>query len=321
MSKSALVITLVFASGVATASPTLAADQPPAWAFPVSDRNAKPVPDDGVPRHVPDSDATFTVTQSRDRFFSPDWHPGDHPPMPPIVAQGKKPNAMACGFCHRADGSGGPENARIAGLPAVYMAQQMADFASGARTTSVTERFAPKLMFATAKAVNEQDVAEAVAYFAAVKPRPAAQVVESDIAPKTRVVTEHLALALEPGTEPIGSRIIEVPEDLEQFELRDGRSRFVAYVPPGSVQKGQTLVTAGNGATVACGICHGADLRGLGPIPGIAGRSPSYIVRQLYDFQSGARAGAWSGLMKPIAEKLSSDDIVALAAYAASLNP
>jgi cytochrome c553 len=50
-------------------------------------------------------------------------------------------------------------------------------------------------------------------------------------------------------------------------------------------------MTGGNGRTVPCGMCHGPDWRGLGPIPGIAGRSPSYLARQLYDFQRGAAAG------------------------------
>ena len=122
--------------------------------------------------------------------------------------------------------------------------------------------------------------------------------------------------------EPIGQRIIEVPEDLEQFVSRDARSRFIAYIPIGSIQKGQALSgSGGGGKTVQCGICHGSDLKGLGSIPGIAGRSPSYIVRQLYDFKHGARAGAGSALMKPSVEKLTVDDMLSLAAYAASLSP
>jgi cytochrome c553 len=72
---------------------------------------------------------------------------------------------------------------------------------------------------------------------------------------------------------------------------------------------------------VACGICHGRDLKGLGNIPGIAGRSPSYIVRQLFDFQTGNRAGVNSALMKPVVENLSMDDMIALASYSASLSP
>jgi cytochrome c553 len=59
----------------------------------------------------------------------------------------------------------------------------------------------------------------------------------------------------------------------------------------------------------------------LGAIPGIAGRSPSYLVRQLYDLKHGARAGLGSALMKPAVEKLTIDDMISLAAYAASLEP
>ena len=95
-------------------------------------------------------------------------------------------------------------------------------------------------------------------------------------------------LKLEGGeTEPIGKRIIEMPEDTERTEmLRDPRSGFIAYVPAGSIKKGEALVTTGGGKTTACAVCHGADLKGLGPVPGIAGRSPSYTVRQLYDMQT-----------------------------------
>jgi len=101
---------------------------PPAWAYAVNPPDFKVQPDDGTPRHVPDSTAAFTVTQARDLFFALDWHPSDHPPLPDIVAHGRKPDVMACGVCHRADGPAGPENVGIAGLPAQYILQQMADF-------------------------------------------------------------------------------------------------------------------------------------------------------------------------------------------------
>jgi cytochrome c553 len=306
---------------LAVASPVLGSEAPPAWAYPVNPAGLKPAPDDGTPRHVPDSDAAFTLTQIRDLNFAPDWHAQDHPTMPDIVARGRKPDVLACGSCHRADGSGGPENAKLAGLPAVYIAQQMADFKSGARTTSVPERVPPQLMISTATAIDDQEIEAAAAYFSALQPRAAIRVVEAENVPKTQVTGWHLAVAADHETEPLGQRIVEVPENLEYFALRDGRARFVAYVPPGSVQRGQALAASGGGKTVACGICHGPDLKGLGPIPGIAGRSPSYIVRQLYDFKTGARAGAWSGLMKPVVDKLSLDDMISVAAYAASLSP
>ena len=107
-----------------------------------------------------------------------------------------------------------------------------------------------------------------------------------------------------------------------RFELRDPHSGFVAYVPVGSIKAGETLVkTGGGGKTVQCGICHGANLEGSGPVPGLAGRDPSYVVRQLYDMQSGTRHGTWSALMKPVVETLTAEDMVAIGAYVASVAP
>src|SRR5579872_2340805 len=99
-------------------------EPPPPWAYVVNPPDFKELPDDGSLRHVPDSTAAFTLTALRDRFFAPDWHPNDHAPMPGVVAQGRKPGVFACGFCHRADGPGGPENAGLAGLPAAYIVRQ-----------------------------------------------------------------------------------------------------------------------------------------------------------------------------------------------------
>jgi cytochrome c553 len=147
-------------------------------------------------------------------------------------------------------------------------------------------------------------------------------VVEAGTVPKTRIAG-GLFLAL-PGseTEPLGQRIIEVPENTEATEtLRDPRSGFIAYAPAGSIKKGEALVTTGAGKTTQCGVCHGADLKGSGPVPGIAGRSPSYLVRQMYDMQQGARKGQWTELMKPVVVKLSEEDMLNIAAYTASLKP
>jgi cytochrome c553 len=297
-------------------------DTPPAWAYPVNPPDFRMQSDDGTPRHVPDTTAAFTLTQARDLFFALDWHPSDHSPLPDIVAHGRKPDVMACGVCHRADGSGGPENARIAGLPAEYIMQQMADFKSGARTTSVPQRIPPQLMIKTAKGVTNVENEQAAVYFAELKPRARMRVVETATVPKTRVAGWFLAALPGGETEPIAGRIIEVPEDLERFEMRDARSHFIAYVPPGSLEQGRQLAnTGGDGKGAPCTICHGPELNGVGPIPGLAGQSPSYLVRQLYDFQHGTRVGPWSPLMAPNVIKLTLDDMVALAAYAASLPP
>jgi cytochrome c553 len=297
-------------------------EAPPAWAYVVNPPDFRPAPDDGRLRRVPDSQAAFTLTQVRDLFSAPDWHPGDHLPMPEVVARGRKPAVFACGFCHRAEGTGGPENSSLGGLPAAYIAQQMAEFRSGARATSVPERDPPKFMIAVSKEVTDAEVAAAAAYFSTIKPRSNISVVETASVPRTFVAGWHLAAAESADREPLGQRIVEVPQDLERFESRDARARFIAYVPPGSVEKGRVLAaTGGDGRTQPCGVCHGPELKGLGPIPGIAGRSPSYFVRQLYDFKHGARAGTSSALMTPTVGKLTLDDMISLAAYAASLMP
>jgi len=145
--------------------------------------------------------------------------------------------------------------------------------------------------------------------------------IRDDASPREKEGVVRRRLVATTGHCPCGA-VLEVPEDLEQFVSRDSRSRFIAYIPTGSIQKGKALASTGDGGrTVQCAICHGPDLRGLGPIPGIAGRSPSYLVRQLYDFQHGTRAGIGSALMKPTVAKLTLEDMVALAAYAASLEP
>jgi hypothetical protein len=84
--------------------------------------------------------------------------------------------------------------------------------------------------------------------------------------PTTFVGAGNMRFATTDGKkEPIGNRIIELPEDAEKAELRDGHSSFVAYVPKGSIAKGEELATTGGdhvengkivkGKTVACGIC------------------------------------------------------------------
>jgi cytochrome c553 len=90
-------------------------------------------------------------------------------------------------------------------------------------------------------------------------------------------------------------------------------------VPIGSIKKGEALATTGGGGkTVQCAICHGAQLEGIGPVPALAGRSPNYIGRQIYDLQHGTRKGPWSGLMQKATEKLTAEDILNICAYISS---
>ena len=176
-------------------------------------------------------------------------------------------------------------------------------------------------MVAESKAVKPEEMAISAEYFSKLKLTKWIRVVETDTVPKTRIVGGML-VAEASGTEPIGSRVIEVSEDLEQTELRNERSGFVAYVPTGSLKVGEALVkTGGNGKTLACGMCHGADLKGTGDVPGIVGRSPSQIARALIDFRTGSRNGEKSAMMKMTVAKLTDDDVVAITGYLASLEP
>ena len=320
MNKFAVGLAYAFLAVVA-GIPASAADSIPVWAYPVNPPGLKPAPDDGSIKRVPNSDAAYTMTQIRDLFTPPDWHPDSHPAMPEVVGRGNKPGQFACAFCHLPNGLGRPENSSLAGLPAAYIAQQVAEFRSGVRKSSEPASLPVNFMVAVAKLVSEEDAKIAAEYFAALKPAQWIRVVETDLVPKTKVGGWML---IEDGSgekEAIGQRIIEMPENLERTELRDSASGFIAYVPSGSIRKGQGLATNGAGKTTPCAICHGADLKGLGPVPGLAGRSPSYIVRQLYDMQHNVRNGQWTALMKPVVAGLSEEDIVAIAAYTASLAP
>jgi cytochrome c553 len=304
------------------AAPPSAISEPPPWAYPVTPPDRKLVPDDGTVRKVPDSSAGYTLTQVRNGFLAPDWHPGDHPKMPGIVAHGRKPDVLACGYCHRADGPGGPENASLAGLPYAYIVQQMSDYKSGRRSTALPKRVPQASMIALAKAATEEEIREAAKYFSSIKPRQNIRVVETDRVPKTYVANWFLAAQEGQESELLGERIVETPENLERFESRDARATFVVYVPTGSIRKGAAIA---NGKRVekglACTTCHGKDLNGQDAVPSIAGRSPSYVVRQLYEIQTGVRTGKGAALMKKPVARLSLDDMISVAAYLASLKP
>lgn len=312
----------------ACAATALAVDLPartdirlPDWAYAVDPGGSTVPPAADGPLRVPGSHETFVPAQLRNLFGVPDWHPDAHPALPPVVAHGREPDVRACGFCHLPNGQGRPENARIAGLSARYIARQMEDFRTGRRKSSEPRLVPVALMADSESKANAAEVAEAAQYFAALKPEPWIRVVESATVPKSRVQGWMLVATVPAQREPIGDRIIEMPENLEQTELRNDASGFVAYVPPGSIARGAALASTGVGGTQPCEVCHGTRLRGIDDVPSIAGRSPSYVVRQLYDFKTGARAGAAAELMTPIVARLEPSDILALAAYLASLPP
>jgi cytochrome c553 len=274
-------------------------------------------PDDGTLRRVPGSNVALTMTQIRGIPEIPDWHPEDHGPMPDIVKVGKQ-GGFACGFCHLANGRGRPENAGPAGLPVAYFMQQMEDFKNGSRKSSDPRKGNTNLMIGYAKAITDAELKASAEYFAANSFPQWIKVKETKTVPKTRLAGGmYLPLeGSEAGEEPIGNRIIEVPEYPDRTEVRDSHAGFIAYVPVGSIKKGEAI--AGKGQ---CTVCHGPSLGGVGPVPPIAGRSPSYVARQLFDMQTGARHGLWADLMKQAVATLTAHDLVNISAYVASRAP
>lgn len=313
----AITVVVVFSAGS-----TLAADLP-YWAYGFSGPGKVTAPPpgapDSTPKHLSGSKFEFTRAQISDRFGPADWYPEDHPTMPDVVAHGKKPDVFACSLCHYPNGKGRPENAGVADLPVSYFIQTMNDFRSGNRRSADTRKTNTNLMIAIAKGMSEDEIKQSAEYFVSMKWTPWMKVIETAMVPKTRIAGGMFLMLEGDEKELLGQRIIETPRNAEATEvLRDDHSGFIVYAPVGSVKQGEALVTSGAGKTTQCGICHGADLKGMGPVPGLAGRSPSYLVRQMSDMQQGMRKGIWTDLMKPVVSKLTNEDMIAIAAYLAS---
>jgi cytochrome c553 len=311
----ALVLALIPALriGAQSAEPWHLPDIP--WAFPIRDK-VQPVIDERTgPQHVPGSRKSYTQDQIDDFINPPDWFPDEHAPMPKVVAHGAEGGVLGCISCHLASGLGHPESANLAGESAAYIVRQLSDFKAGLRMGEA--------MNDMTKNLSDEDARQASEWFAALKPKVWQSVVETDRVPKT-FVNQHLMRMPLPGAgdEPIGDRIIELPQDISRAESRDPHSGFIAYVPKGSLAKGKEFVaTGGGGKTIQCAICHGPSLNGLGEVPAIAGHSPMYLFRQLYYFKDGSRHGSMGALMKGVVAHMSQDDMLAIASYVGSLTP
>lgn len=295
----------------------------PDWAYAVRPAEAPGPRDDGTLFTLPGSDGHFTRakimgrTPDGKRTAPADWYPGDHPAMPAIVSDGDETRGITpCIACHNPNGRGRPQNAGIAGLNADYLARQLHDMKAGLRRSAEPRKHNARQMVDYARAMTEAEIVAAAHYYAGLPPTPRIEVVETKTVPKMRSA-EGMWLPLtgaEAGREPIGNRVIETPANVERELLRDPRGHFIAYVPPGAVARGKRLA-----AELGCAACHGETLTGIGPVPGIAGRSPSYAARQLYDFQQGTRRGEMAAMMAPVAAKLNAAGMVNLTAYLATL--
>ena len=279
--------------------------------------------DDGKLLHVPGSTKVFTDTEINGGSSTVDWFPASHPTPPAPVISGRAGSYSACGGCHLIDGRGKPDTADLQGLPIGYFLQQLDDMKNDRRHGSVPHATITS-MIPVAKAIGDDDAKSAAEYFHSISPVRTTRLVETDMVPVTHP-GPHAIQVVDPSgaKEPIGMRIIEVPEDFDRTLLRDPTSGFIAYVPVGSVQKGEVLAkTGGGGKTIACSTCHGPTLKGIGDtFPPLAGHSPSATARQLYDFKSGTRDGKYAATMKPVVTGLNDADILNLAAYIASLQP
>jgi cytochrome c553 len=315
---------LVLLAGAAAAPEGIAAAvvAVPAWLFPGEGDLPQPPYNTVTPLHLPDSRASYTEAQLFDQFAVPDWHPHDHPPLPDVVAHGVKPQVYACGYCHLANGRGRPENASLAGLPQPYMLQQLADFKSGARRIAWQHPNPPSdAMLQVAAHVSGPDAAAAVAYFSGLTLTQRSRVIESDTVPAFKA-SGWTYLPLPGGRrEPLGERLIEIAPDALRDARRDDQMQYDAYVPAGSIERGRAIASGARAGVTACVSCHGAALRGMAIFPPIAGRSASYLLRQLYAFKTGTRHSATDLAMAPVVAPLSPADMIAVCAYAASLAP
>jgi cytochrome c553 len=300
-------------------------EPPPPWAFTIGGY-ATPAnragANDDVPLHVPNSTMSFTRKQTDNIFNVADWHPDDHPPAPDIVMHGRPPYVYSCGACHYPNGLGGAPSAAIAGLPADYILEQLWAFKSGTRTALNTDMILYRGMHQISLAITDEEAKTAANYFASLKMTPRVKVIETNVVGKVRVGTYMLFVDPTKGTEPIGNRIIETTADPARLDIGDSQVGWVAYVPVGSIKKGKELAMNGaNGKSQPCATCHGPDMRGTQLAPPIAGRGPSYMVRQLWNIQHGFRSGPETLPMQLVVENLTLKEIVPLIAYISSLDP
>ena len=312
-----LSLALLMPAAAAAQMPTKVPNGLPSWSYNIPDKDQPPIVEQTGPVTVPGSSKVLDRAQVTSAANPPDWFPEEHGPAPRIVKDESGKAKTACGTCHLMSGQGHPESADIAGLPVEYFIRQMTYFKSGVRKEE--DRMGP-----IARATSDEDVRLAAEYFAAIKPIPWVKVIEAANPPKTYVSLGARHRLLDPagGTEPIGHRIIETPVDPALTADRDPHSPFLAYVPPGSIEKGGALVkTGGAGKTIQCAICHGDDLKGLGEVPRLAGMQPVYLARQLILMQNGSSAGTAAALMKKVVANLSEDDIIAISSYLGSLPP
>ncbi len=237
------------------------------------------------------------------------------PAMPEAVATGKP---LPCMQCHLANGGSHPESAAIAGMSVNYIIGQVHAFRDGERVDVRTGR-----MVQVAKTISEENLEQAAEYFAAIgsNRQQWLKTIVSNQVPKGPAPFGGGGFryhAPDGGTEPLPvGMIVETAEDDDLVRARDQiNGGFVQYVNAEDLALGEKVATTG-----ACGTCHGADYKGIGDVPRLAGQHSLYLIRQLKDMQTDARKDRNVALMKPVVAHLSDREIVAVSAYLASKSP
>ena len=300
--------------------PTIAIAQNagPDWAYPAN-------PPGGPPRDaskilkVPGSDKTYNEVSANDAFGPADWFPNEHAPMPTVVATGKKPDVRACSLCHLTTGDGHPESANVSGLSAPYIQRALREFADGRRKNNRSP-----VMATIAKGMTPDEMREAAEYFAARKPAAGyMKVVEQAEVPKS-YVGEGAMRFVSAGNEkePIGSRIIVVPQDEEGAKSRNPHSGFSLMCRPAAsprVRRWPRPAAAARPCLAPSATAKASRAWARCPRSQAAIRRTSRASS--WTSRAATRTGAWAVLMQQVVAKLDQDDIIALAAYAASRQP
>jgi cytochrome c553 len=217
------------------------------WAYLYSDHpHALAAPPHDQVIHVPGSPVSYAWKQLSQSPQACDWFPSDHPPMPDVVAKDWSEKSIPCADCHWSNGLGHLATASLAALPRAYVVDQLKAFRSGHRHSTDTRLKNVQLMIGVAGEVNPAQAAEAAAYFAGLRPKPWVRVVEADSIPTT-LIDRYGWRDLDPagGVESIDHRIVEVAEDEHRMNSSDPTSGILAYVPPGSIRRGEAPVLSG----------------------------------------------------------------------------
>jgi len=113
-------------------------------------------------------------------------------------------------------------------------------------------------------------------------------------------------------------------EDVAAYYTAQKAPETAPKADAGVLEEGKRIVELGDwdNTIPACVKCHGPGARGVGvSFPALAGQHASYIESQLNAWKQGTRKGDPEQLMKGISDRLSMDQIKAVAAYLASMKP